>query len=43
MNRQCLLAVAGPVKFARTIAAAVPIATLAEPSFAWLAGPLQAR
>ena len=43
MNRQRLLAVAGPVKFARTIAAAVPIATLAGSSFAWLAGPLQAR
>src|ERR1700732_2331177 len=36
------MAVAGPVKFARTIAAAVPIATPPNPSFAWLAGPLQA-
>src|ERR1700730_14681791 len=36
------MAVAGPVKFARTIAAAVPIATPPNPSFAWPVGPLQA-
>src|SRR4051794_8537995 len=35
--------VAGSGKFARTIAAAVPIATLAHPSFAPLAGSFKAR
>ena len=43
MGRLHTRALPGPGKFARTIAAAVPIATLAGSSFAWLAGPLQAR
>jgi len=43
MNRRAPERRADPGKFARTIAAAVPIATLADPSFAALAAPRKAR
>src|SRR3954464_6328653 len=43
MDRQRASCRAGPGKFARTIAAAVPIATLPALSFAPLAAPFKAR